>query len=51
MDCSCKELSDCMEEKLMNDQGSDVLTVMLIVFIWILSYIFSCIEETYGIND
>lgn len=51
MDCSCKELSDCMEEKLMTDQGSDALTIMLIMFIWILSFIHSCIEDRYDINN
>jgi len=51
MECSCEQLADCMEEKLMNNQGSDILTVMLIMFVWILSYIMSCIEEAYGVND
>jgi len=51
MDCSCEELANCMEEKVMNDSGSDILTVMLIMCIWILSYIMSCIEEAYGINN
>ena len=51
MDCSCKELSDCMEEKLMTDQGSDALTIMLIIFIMLLSFIQSCIEDTFDINN
>lgn len=45
MDCSCKELSNCMEDKLINDQGSDGLTILLTLFIMLLSFIQSCIRD------
>ena len=47
MDCSCEELSNCMEEQLINDQGSDGLTIILTLLIMLISFIQSCIEDRY----
>ena len=51
MESSCKELSHCMEDTLINEQGSDGLTIILTLFIMLLSFIQSCIEYKFDIND
>ena len=35
MECSCEQLADCMEENIINNQGSDFLTLCLLGFIFI----------------
>mgnify|MGYP001422210600 FL=1 len=45
MECSCEQLADCMEENILKNQGSDVLTLCLLCFILLITYIQNCIEE------
>ena len=45
MECTCEQLADCMEENIIKNQGSDVLTLCLLGFILLITYIQSCILE------
>ncbi len=44
MDCSCEELRNCLDKNSENE-GSDILTLWLLCFILLITYIQSCIEE------
>ena len=45
MDCSCEALKKCTEERILENQGSDELTIFLVLFILIMTYLQSiCID-------